>query len=110
MHELIYYFMIHGVNIFSEKSTLLPLDSTAPSILADHDFLPHVVQKTGQKQWVLFPWATLAASICGLRYGRRCTAMASDKTSDPSIQQYNVSHSDVIIHSRAIVFVTFKLF
>jgi len=34
--------------------------------------------------------------------------MASDKTSDPSIQQYNVSHSDVIIHSRAIVLVTFN--
>ena len=36
--------------------------------------------------------------------------MASDKTSDPSIQQYNVSHSDVIIHSSAIVLVTFNSF
>ena len=36
--------------------------------------------------------------------------MASDKTSDPSIQQYNVFHSDVIIHSSAIVLVTFNSF
>jgi hypothetical protein len=34
--------------------------------------------------------------------------MASAKASDPSIQQYNVFHSDVIIQSSAILLVTFN--
>jgi hypothetical protein len=94
----------HGVNIFSEKSTPPPLHSSAPRLplLAP----PRTARR---KQWILFPWTTLASMRqAAVRCGRRCTAMASDKTSDPSIQQYNVSHSDVIIHSSAIVFVTFK--
>jgi predicted metalloenzyme YecM len=41
-------------------------------------------------------------------YSRRCAAMAFDKTRGPSIQQYNVSHSDVIIQGRAIVLITFQ--